>query len=705
MTMTQTILSEGRNYWRAAQAERGALLVDGEAYFSAVQSAFEQARESIFILGWDIDSRVRLRRDAGSGEPLGSLLNRLVSLHRQLHVHVLIWDFSMIYTLEREWFSAYRLGWKTRRRLQFRTDSVHPVAASHHQKIVVVDDSVAFVGGFDLTRSRWDTRSHEVHDPRRVDSEGRVYPPFHDVQMIVDGPAAQALGELARERWRRAVGAEPMPASHPPTSHAVWPESVEPSFRDTDVALARTLPSHDGYEAVREVETLYLDSIAAAQRWIYAENQYLTSDVLGKAFAERLGEEHGPEIVLVLPRETSGWLERNTMDVLRSRFLQRIRAADRHGRLRVYYPGLEGGQSVNLHGKVMIVDDRLLRVGSSNLSNRSMGLDTECDAAIEARMNSDQCRVIARTRNDLLAEHLGVGIEAVEQAISEHGSLIGAIESLRGEGRSLQPLDGAVPEEIDRQIPDSAVVDPEQPLNAEKLKVRFLPLEQRRTASYRGLRLAVLVIALVVLAGIWRWTSLGTQVGYSELQIWLEQIKNQPLTPLVLLGIYLLASLLVFPITVVVGVTIVIFGPLLGFVYALLGSLAGAVITFGVGHYLGRDLMMRFHSQRLSRLGSWLAERGILTVMAMRMLPVAPFTVLNIVAGASGIRFRDFVLGSVLGMLPGLAAVSLFVDRLVVALRDPGWKTYSIAVAVGVALAGGLWLIGRWLGHRVSNQP
>jgi phosphatidylserine/phosphatidylglycerophosphate/cardiolipin synthase-like enzyme len=120
--------------------------------------------------------------------------------------YVLSWDFAMLYTLEREWFPIYKLDWKTHRHLRFHLDDRIPAGASHHQKIVVVDDAVAFVSGYDLTRVRWDTSRHAEDDQCRVDHRGSRYAPFHDVGIVVEGDCARALGELARERWRRATG-------------------------------------------------------------------------------------------------------------------------------------------------------------------------------------------------------------------------------------------------------------------------------------------------------------------------------------------------------------------------------------------------------------------------------------------------------------------------------------------------------------------
>jgi phospholipase D1/2 len=188
------LCTEGRNCWRLLPANRVAFLIDGAAYFDAFVSAAESASQSIIIVGWDLNSRVRLVHDEQPRDFPGEfkeLLNALTARRRELHIYILLWDFSMLFVWERELLPIVANGWRTHRQIHFAVDGHHPAGASHHQKIVVVDDAVAFVGGLDLTRNRWDTPEHRADDPRRVDAAGHPYAPFHDVQMLVDGKAAQ----------------------------------------------------------------------------------------------------------------------------------------------------------------------------------------------------------------------------------------------------------------------------------------------------------------------------------------------------------------------------------------------------------------------------------------------------------------------------------------------------------------------------------
>src|SRR5262245_17230333 len=203
------IARAGHNCWRVGRASRVAFLIDGENYYRALADSFARAERSIAIVGWDVNSRAWLTEEAGAQcvpREVSPMLDALAKRRRGLHVWVLEWDFPMLYALDRELLPLVQFGWKTHRRVHFRLDSSHPLAGSHHQKLVIIDDKVAFMGGMDVTHGRWDTREHRSDDPRRTDPWGRAYPPYHDVMLVCDGAAATALAELARERWKRAGG-------------------------------------------------------------------------------------------------------------------------------------------------------------------------------------------------------------------------------------------------------------------------------------------------------------------------------------------------------------------------------------------------------------------------------------------------------------------------------------------------------------------
>lgn len=710
---SQALLQPGRNCWRMEHARRVAFLIDGEDYFGAVRRAIAQARHSIYILGWDIDSRMKLVPEPHDGlpAPLGDFLDAVVARGHDLQARVLSWDFAMLFALEREWLTTYKLDWLTHRHLRFRLDDRHPFGASHHQKVVVVDDTVAFVSGFDLTRCRWDTCSHAPDDPRRVDPDGRAYNPFHDVGAVVEGDVARALGELARARWYRATGVHP-PPPRAAQDNSPWPSGLASDLEDVQVAIARTEPRFDTYAAVDEIRTLHLDAIASARQWLYLENQYFSSAAVGEALRQRLAEADGPEVVLVTPQRESGWLEETTMGVLRSRLHRKLSEADRHGRYRAYCPSLPelGDKCLNVHSKVMTVDDELLTVGSANLSNRSMGFDTECNLVIEAAAQPDPARAtlvraaVAGLRNRLLGEHLAVQPDAVAAATRQAGSLVRAVESLRGDGRTLAPSRPEVPAELDALVPDSALIDPEAPLDADRFVAEFVPPETKPRISRRVLLIAAGVFLLGTLAAAWRLTPLHELLDLATLVSIAERLREHPLTPVLTLLAYVVGGLMVLPVTALIAATGIVFGPVLGIAYAISGSLLSAAVTYGLGHVLGRDAVRRFAGRRINRLSRQLARRGVVAMTVLRLLPVAPFTVVNIVAGASQISLRDFLVGTLLGMAPGICATVLFVDGVTDAVRSPDFGNLTfLAIVVAVVVAVSL-LVRQQFGPRPAAR-
>src|SRR5262245_16978441 len=232
-----SLFEEGRNCYRVARAPRAALIVDGCDYFTAFMQAAERATRSIIILGWDFDTRTRLTSDpvpSGAPATLGPFLNYLAKRRRRLQIHILNWDYPIVFGTDREFPPHYGFSWRPLRRVHLKYDNTHPVGGSHHQKIVVIDDAIGFSGGLDLTSRRWDTCEHRANDPRRVSGE-TPYPPFHDVMAAVDGEAAKVLAEIARERWRLATGKRLKPVE---AAGDVWPAELEPDLTDAIVGIS-----------------------------------------------------------------------------------------------------------------------------------------------------------------------------------------------------------------------------------------------------------------------------------------------------------------------------------------------------------------------------------------------------------------------------------------------------------------------------------
>ena len=469
------VIRDGENCWKVARARRASVLVDAADYFAALESSLRQARQSVLILGWDFDGRIRLRPDAAPEDspPLGDLLRRLVEENDELEVRILMWSESVVHAPGSTSEMLLGAPWQKHPRIHVKLDTYHPIYAAHHQKIVTIDDRTAFCGGMDLTVERWDRPSHTIGDPLRRTPDGEAYQPVHDVQMVLDGAAAKALSELAKERWRTAIGRNP-PAECSGSGDA-WPDGLPQDFADVDVAIARTMPEFLDNLPVREAMDLTMDALRSARKSIYIEAQYMTSSVLGDIVERHLCNPAGPEIVVVMARECNGIIERWVMGTNRDRLIRRLKNADRYGRLRILYPCIcKDGETAQIfvHSKVVVVDESFLRVGSSNLNNRSIGLDTECDLAIEAA-DGDTSAAIALARNRLLAEHVGADPHAFGVMLEQEGSLIAAIEKLSGPERRLLPFEAMSDDGPDHPVWGTRLLDPARPFRLLRLWDRY----------------------------------------------------------------------------------------------------------------------------------------------------------------------------------------------------------------------------------------
>jgi phospholipase D1/2 len=706
----RSILRPGHNCCAIAHADRVALLVDAQAYFRAFHEAALNAKRSITILAWDFNSKTQLHFDPvePGGPPvlLGEFLNYLVRRRRSLHVNVLNWDFPVVFGKDRELAPLLGFGWKPSRRVHLRYDDTHPVAGCQHQKIAIIDDAVAFVGGIDLTIRRWDSPEHLAVDPRRT-AEGKPYPPFHDMMVAVDGDAAKALAAVARDRWLNATGEALRPTSPGSLSGAdPWPSTLEPDLTDVEVGVARTIPARGETPAVREIERLYLDMIRSARDTIYIENQYFTSPRIAAALAERLAEPQGPEVVLVLRLLSHGWLEEATMHVLRTRLIGRLKEADSHDRFHVYtphIPGLAENLCLDIHSKAMIVDDRCVRIGSANLCNRSMSIDTECDVVIESRGEARIAKVIADFRDGLIAEHLDVPREAFQRKRLETGSMHGAIAALRSQERSLRELEN-LQEWPEALLNVAAVADPDEPISFDYLELERAQAQAAQSPKPAWGKLVAIVAAIGVMMALWRFTPLAHLVTAEKAIQWAHDFGAKPWAPLVVILAYTPACFLMFPRPLITLAGVIAFGAWLGFVYALVGVVLSAVVTYYVGKRMRRDTVRRLGGPGLDRMIEVLKKNGLLAMTLLRLVPIAPFFVEGIVAGAVRLKLWHLMLGTALGMLPGTLVATVFGDQLEAALTGGGINWWLVG-GCAAALCGGIIAVKRWFSRMARRLP
>jgi phospholipase D1/2 len=680
----ERIAQPGRNCWRVERASRFYCVQDAADYFRLVRQALLNARKTVFSLGWDITAHIDLYPDATAQDAptrLDKLLAYVARRRPQLRCYILTWDYGALYTLERDPLTRWRLGWRMPRGVRFGFDDHHPVGGCHHQKIVVIDDQLAFCGGIDLTGHRWDTSAHRAEEPARMTPLGMTYGPYHEVQAMVTGPVAARLGVLARDRWR-ALGTDRLPSVDGSTEDP-WPSDITPDLTDVDVAIARTLPGSESRPAIRECEALFLDSIALAKQTIYIESQYFTNDKLASALAARLREPNGPEIIVITPKECHGWLEKTTMGAFRDGVFRRLIAADAYKRLRLVYPTASRTLDVPtfVHSKVMIVDDVLARIGSANYSHRSMGIDTECDLAVDAGSDSDAHAGIRHVRDRLLAEHLGLSADAVARWIERVGSIRALIDARETAEHTLVRI-----EMSEQATPPSAVLraaaDPDEPV-AFGSSVESLVPAVDATSRRSSLRLWILPAVVLAAASAVAWRSSDT----------LGSIPDAPSSLWIGIGVFVASGFLLMPLELLAIAAGVCFGALRGGFVALIGSLAAAVIGYVAGRAIGAAGLPRWMSRRSYRSARQLGARGVVGLVVLRLSSVASAGSIHLMCGAGRIPFATYIAGTVIGLAPAIAALSGLGGLLRHTLLNPsvsnGLTTIGAAVLL-LAIASGL---------------
>lgn len=647
-----------------------------------------KAKSHIFIIGWDIHSRTRFvgergGADDGFPEAFGDFLSALVRERKGLRVHVLLWDFAALYATERELFPIYALRWNTPPDVDFYLDNAVPLGSSQHQKLIVIDDDVAFSGGLDVTIRRWDTGSHDIDNPLRHDPAGKYYRPFHDVQAIVQGDAARALGRLARARWHCACDERIALCRG---RHDCWPDGLAADFSDIQIGIARTQPAYASQPQVQEVEALYLQSISKARHSIYIENQFLSSMKVARALAEQLRRNPKLELLMVAPKSHDSWLEARSMRNGRIRFMNEFADPELAPRVRLMYPEVKKGRRTThtmVHAKVMIIDDTSVRIGSANLNNRSMATDTECDLFIEAEKPAERA-AINDIQNRLLGDHLGASADEIAAARKENGSLLALADSFGSNGHRLRPIDDGEPDRNELSAYIEGVADPEQPIGAEQFVTSLLggTMPQRNVPK---LVKAVLVGLAIIAAGlIWEFTPLAGMINPKAVGRTLHHFANGAWAPVVVLAAFVGGGLVVFPVVVLIAATAATFGPWLGFLYAAIGTMASALVTYGIGARIGKQTLRDLLGPKLESVRRRVAQKGVIAVALIRLVPVAPFTVVNLLAGASDITLTQYMLGTAMGMLPGIFMMSILGHQLSEIILHP--NALSLATLAGAVL-------------------
>ncbi|MCK6520629.1 phospholipase D-like domain-containing protein [Myxococcota bacterium] len=646
-----SLFRPGINVERVAEGVRARVIIDGEAYFQTLARAAAAAEEQLLVTAWALDPDAPITFDAAGPVRVVDLFARVLELQPRLRICVLAWDKARTMA----WGQGGALALDDPRlagRLRVVYDGHTPLGGSHHQKLVIIDDTLAFCGGIDLAAGRFDTPAHRVVDSRRVNARGGPMPPFHDVMMMVDGEAAAALGQLARERWWRATGE----AVTPPSPRApLWPDGDGVEWADVRVGVTLTDPRSDPPR--RQAQALFVDLIHAAERRLYIENQYLTARGLAKELERRLKEGTGPELLIVGPEHPRGPLAGVTVGLARWRLFDGLRRADRHGRLRLMWPVVSRARGVALyvHSKVMIVDDRFVRVGSANLAARSLSADTEADLCLELTRPEDRTLATALRRR-LIAEHLNVPEAQLEEAEGRLGSMLRAVDALVGGDRTLVPF-GVAPDVLRGSFAEEAelLYDPPEPFQLPALIEAVLGRGARERLTARLPQGLWSVLALSVAFGLWR---AGVVRPDDTLRLAGATVEAVAVTWDGWLTLALAAGLALsvgVPVALVVTLCAVELGARGGGALAAVSLTLAMIWTWAAGYALGRRRVQRLVGSAVNPIVHAILRRGRVAFFSLRILPVAPFALVGVVGGAAGAPLSGMLLGSWLGLLPYVA--------------------------------------------------
>jgi len=220
----------------------------------------------------------------------------------------------------------------------------------------------------------------------------------------------------------------------------------------------------------------------------------------------------------------------------------------------------------------------------------------------------------------------------------------------------------------------------------EPLGKHATPPEGRTGSNRQLIKLSACLIFLLLLGAAWRWTPLSEYATPERLSFFFSQFDRSPAGAGAILLIVVIANLLMVPLSVLTVVCALLLGPWLGFFCAMAGALFSALLAFLIGQSLGGELIERFSGSTVHTLSKKLSERGVMTVAILRMLPVAPYTIVNLVAGVSHLRLGTFMLGSALGLVPVLAALTAFSGTLLQLINNPGAKSLAVFVLLAVAI-------------------
>ena len=648
-----------------------------EDYFSVLAESLPRAKKQILIVGWSFDDRVVMNRGNGHPHPsIGDLLLEHAASHPEILIQLRIWDAPPVFGADQYLSQSFHKKALATENLDLQFIPSDSTFAARHEKYVLIDSAIAFLGGIDVTHDRWDSADHQADKPERTNPDEDSYIPYHDVQVAMSGPIVGALWNVALE--------DGLVEQIPQTTHALWPSGLPVDARDATISLARTRLDPDTEKpSVTEISDSYLELIQQAKKRIYIENQYFSSTAVTDAIVERIHDEAGPEIIIIMAKELPEAFGRMTMGANSSMQLSRLLKEDTHEKVAFYsrVSSDDPDATVKIHSKLMIVDSRFISLGSANISRRSFGMDSELNVIIDAEQ-CDNTRLAQELETRLCAQHCGLSTEEWTQLAHAHdGSVSAALKTRAVDWPGLT---------AGKQSLNLSMIPPDllEALDMGKPPVAESTLQGHFRSNPGGISKRMKQAFLVVLVlGLIAGAAVFFARANVDIEVILEEVRaihraRPVLGSALTIGSFWLSMTVFVSILVPVVFFAALHGPPLGILFSVIGLLSGAAIYYRLGLlvfdavWIDKFKAVRSAKEQLERIKPY----GVWAVAISRMVPSGPFAIVNFATGMLGFTFRQFLFGSLIGLIPGIIAFSIFGEIIQNVFTDPGWVNFGLLV-------------------------
>lgn len=668
----KTNLPPKETYFYCASGSAPALIVCAKDYFNQIRESFLEAKESICICGWAFN----LKTVMGDGLSLEEVL---LAVPEHVKIRILIWDYIIFYMRDRDPFTPLEIALKNRGNIEFERFDFHPVLSSMHAKMVIVDSKRLFIGGIDLDLGRRDSRFNLRRDLVREEMDGKSYPPFRDYALRFDGDFCSRFTDLFNELW------------HSQKNQKSAIRSLPAANLGANLFFARTIPKYKGNPKDTSSFKLHKWLIQSARNYIYIENQYLTSDEIVDLLVENLKMPNGPEIVILVSYGHMPIIERVAMGSLLTKCVKKLLKNDPYSRLKIYTLRVDNKtpeQFVKVHSKCLLVDDRYLKIGSSNINNRSMAFDYELDALVKGREVAGFRRIIFNTL-------LGDG-EEVQEEIGLEESIIATFEKAKSRfGKILEVKDILQERSPIEGLEEYLPLDKSEMSFFEKFGQRFLGRSTRRALSLKALG-AVLVLILIIGGAFF----VDTQTANTFLQkiaSYFGVEKGIGLMSLFFFS-YLILGTLFFPLNAYIFLCGAYFDSKEAFLLAMSGALGSSSLSYGIGRAFSSEIKADFRISKARALKQSLRKNSLKTLVFLRLVPIAPYALVNLVCGKFGIGYWKFLTATIIGLSPGSFVLIHMEKRLIDFAQFPEAKKFLVLIV----LLGLLYLSVSYVKKRIS---